>query len=164
MFRHGITCAGPRPRGCAGRACPWQPPGPCSAAAASPALLLPPAQGARRGVISPASRCLSNLPVAASKSLTDPCHMQDIGHCQAQVNFTRLPQKGIWCAGPWAQFKLQREVFTQQKDAVQGEPASKHLREKEGHESRSASEGLGAPGTPGRAAGCRAGSPARRTR
>ena len=48
MILWEITCAGPRPRGCAGRASPWQPPRPCSAAAASPALLRPPAQGAHR--------------------------------------------------------------------------------------------------------------------
>lgn len=163
MLLWRITCAGPRPRGCANRACPWQPPEPCSGAAASPALLPPPAQGARRG-----SSCMqADASFTCQSQLPRPHRpLPHAGHwpLPSPGQFHTVTTEGIWCAGPWAHFKLQREVFTQQKDAVQGKPASKHLREKEGHESRSASEGLGAPGTPGRAAGCRAGSPARRTR
>ena len=74
MLLWRITCAGPRPRGCANRACPWQPPEPCSGAAASPALLPPPAQGARRGsscMQADASfTCQSQLPKASQTLAT----------------------------------------------------------------------------------------------
>ena len=163
MILWRITCAGPRPRGCANRACLGSLQG--HVQAPLPAQLC--CRRLHRGHAEGHLACKPMLLLPASRSFQKPHRpLPHAGHwpLPSPGQFHTVTTEGIWCAGPWAHFKLQREVFTQQKDAVQGKPASKHLREKEGHESRSASVGLGAPGTPGRAAGCRAGSPARRTR